>query len=249
MSRVTESDESLPDEAAPEEAYAGESPSGETPAELFPGDTLAAAIERYGLELTAAEVERIDAYCRLLWEWNEKVNLTRHTTYDKFVGRDLIDSRYLAAVLNENETVLDVGSGNGIPGVIIAILRPDAQVTLLDSVAKKMKVMEDIVGRLGISCRVVTARVEDHLRENRYDTLVARAVGPFEKMLRWLKPHWQRIGRLLAVKGPKWKEEVALAKHHGLMRELNLENLVSYPMPGLDSESVLLQLWHKRRQL
>jgi 16S rRNA (guanine527-N7)-methyltransferase len=121
------------------------------------------------------------------------------------------------------------------------------KVSLLDSVAKKSKIVEEIARELGLVTPVFTARVEDHLRAAKYSSIVARAVGPLEKMLRWVKPHWQRVGRLLAVKGPKWSEELLEAKRVGLMNNLHLREAARYPLAGTESESVILQIWHKRR--
>jgi 16S rRNA (guanine527-N7)-methyltransferase len=218
------------------------------PPPAFPGDTLATALARHGIELSAEQAAKVDAFVKLLWTWNEQVNLTRHTDYEKFVGRDLVDSRQVAVLLDPGEEILDVGTGNGVPGLVIALLRPDVKVSLIDSVAKKTKIVETIARDLGLACPVFTGRVEDHLREPRYSSLVARAVGPLDKMLRWLKPHWQRIGRLLAVKGPKWPEELNEAKRVGLMRELNLKQVAAYRMAGTENDSVILQIWHKRRK-
>src|SRR5436189_2404112 len=108
-------------------------------------DSLAAALARHGIELPAAQVERLDRYCRLLWDWNTKLNLTRHTDNEKFVGRDLVDSLQLASHLRAEEEVLDVGTGGGVPGVVLAILRPDLKVALCDSVGKKARAVESIV--------------------------------------------------------------------------------------------------------
>ena len=84
----------------------------------------------------------LERYCELLWEWNEKINLTRHTDYEKFVARDLVDSLAFAEFLEPGEKVLDVGSGGGVPGVVLAIVRPDLKVSLADSVGKKAKVLK-----------------------------------------------------------------------------------------------------------
>src|SRR4029453_17337716 len=78
-----------------------------------------------GIRLKPEQVDQLDLYRRLLWSWNERMNLTRHTTLEKFVTRDVIDSQQLAALLRRGERVLDVGTGGGVPGVILAILRPD----------------------------------------------------------------------------------------------------------------------------
>src|SRR5438034_11828161 len=100
-----------------------------------PADTLPAALARHGIELPDDQVAALDRYCKRLWDWNERLNLTRHTTYEKFVARDVVDSLQLANLLEPKERVLDVGTGGGVAGAVIAILRPDLKVSLCDSVA------------------------------------------------------------------------------------------------------------------
>lgn len=199
----------------------------------------------YGMELTAEQAARVDAYCRLLWEWNERLNLTRHLDYQQFVGRDLLDAYQLALLLRRGERVLDVGSGGGVPGILLAILRPDVHLSLSESTAKKARVLEDMVQRLGLDVAVFPQRAEQVVAGQRFDTLVARAVGSVARVLRWFRHHWDHIGRLLLVKGPQWVEERKEARHYGLLRPLELRRLAVYPMPGTDAEVVILGLWRK----
>ena len=120
--------------------------------------TLAAALARHGIEMTPEQVAMLEKYAARLWAWNEKLNLTRHTNWEKFVARDVVDSHELAKLLAPNERVLDVGTGGGVPGAVIAILRPDVKVTLCDSVAKKAKAVEAIVREAGVKADVHHAR-------------------------------------------------------------------------------------------
>lgn len=182
-------------------------------------------------------------YCSLAWDWNFKINLTRHTTPELFVQRDLLDSYQLSKLLQPNEEILDLGTGGGVPGILLAILRPDLDVSLCDSVAKKAKVAEDIVKQLKLNVQVYPLSVKMVLAdERRYDSIVARGVGPLVKLCGWLKDEWHKIGRLLAIKGPKWVEERGEARHRGMLQSVQLRRLVSYPMPGTESESVILQI-------
>ena len=198
------------------------------------------------MELPSDQVERLDAYCRILWRWNEKLNLTRHTNYDLFVSRDLADSCALTALLADREEVLDVGSGGGVPGVVIAILRPDLDVTLCESMQKKARVLEAIVKEMKLRTAVHHARAEHLLEDLRFDSLVARAVGPLWKVLLWFEPHWASIGRLLLIKGPKWVEERAEARERNSLKRLELRKVASYPLENTYSESVILQLNYRR---
>jgi 16S rRNA (guanine527-N7)-methyltransferase len=203
---------------------------------------LADAAARYELTISADQTERLEHYCRLLWEWNEKLNLTRHTDFDRFAARDLVDCLQLAELLHPGETILDVGSGGGVPGIVLAILRPELSISLCESVGKKAAALESIVQGLGLDIPVLHGRAEHLLEARRFDTLVTRAVGPLWKMLQWFEPCWGSIGRLLAIKGPRWVEERGEARHRGLMKTLELRKLASYPMPGAYGESVILQI-------
>jgi 16S rRNA (guanine527-N7)-methyltransferase len=214
------------------------------PTELDP-DFLA-AVERHGLKLTTEQLVGVQAYCRVLWSWNERLNLTRHTDYEKFVARDLIDTLQLVALLKPNEEVLDLGSGSGVPGIPLAIIRPDLQVSLAESVGKKAKALEAMVRELKLPIAVYSARGEELLGDFRFDTVVARAVGPLRKLATWLGPHWHTIGRLLAVKGPKWVEERGEARHYGALKGVDLRKVAEYVMPGADGPAVILELCRSR---
>jgi len=208
-------------------------------------DTLADALRRHCLDLPADQVEHLDKYCRLLWDWNNKLNLTRHTDYEKFVGRDVVDTLQLAAHLREGEEVLDVGTGGGVPGVVLAIVRPDLKMTLCDSVAKKVRAVESIVKDLGLEAPVMPFRAEELLEDTRFDALVIRAVGPLWKLLAAFKPHWHSFRRLLIIKGPKWTEELTEARRRGLLHNLQLKTVAEYAMPAAEGKSVILKIWPK----
>lgn len=203
------------------------------------------ALAREGMTLEPGQRDLLERYCRLLWEWNEKINLTRHTDFGRFVSRDLVDSRVIAERLAADERVLDVGSGGGVPGIVLAILRPDVHVTLSESVAKKARVLDDIVAQLALGLRVHHGRAEELLHSEYFDTLAIRAVAPLEKLLGWFKPHWGAIGRLLVIKGPAWVDERHAARERGLFNKLNLRKVAAWPLPETASESVLLEITPK----
>jgi len=205
-------------------------------------DTLADALARHKIELADDQVELLDRYCRALWSWNEKLNLTRHTDYEKFVARDVVDSLALEPFIEAGGAVLDAGTGGGVPGIVLGIVRPDLKVELCDSVAKKAKAAEAIVTEIGLNVKVHHAAVQQVLEKRHFNTLVARAVAPLSKLLGWLAPHWEAFDRLLVIKGPAWVEERANAREAGLLRHLELRKLAAYPLPGTTSESVVLSV-------
>ncbi len=220
-------------------------PSTDLP-ELAAADSLSAALARHGIELPADQLALLDRYVRLLWDWNEKLNLTRHTDYEKFVSRDVVDSRELAKLLHAGERVLDVGSGGGVPGLLLAILRPDLKVHLTEATGKKARVLESMVQELKLPVSVFATRAEKQLAQQQYDAVLVRAVGPLPELLTWFKPHWGAMGRLLVIKGPKWVDERGEARHVGLLRGLELRKAAEYPLPGTPSQSVILKIWPEK---
>ena len=214
--------------------------------EMANSSCLKTAIEDLPIEINDEQTGQLEAYCHLLWDWNQKVNLTRHTNYDLFARRDLLDSYELAKLIEPGEDVLDVGTGGGVPGILLAILRPDVNVSLCDSVAKKAKITGYIVKKLDLPVAVYPTRVQDVLEDLRFHSLTARAVGSLRKLLSWLEDSWLGFDRLLAIKGPRWVDERKEARHRGLLNGVELRRLAAYNMPGTESESVILQVNRER---
>jgi 16S rRNA (guanine527-N7)-methyltransferase len=173
------------------------------------------------------------------------MNLTRHTTIDRFVGRDVVDSHELSKLLEHGERVLDVGTGGGVPGVILAILRPDLSISLCDSTQKKARAVEAMVGTLALPIKVFPNRAEEVLEVTTFDTLVARALAPLAKVLPWFQNRWDAFDQLLMIKGPSWVEERTAAREAGLMRNLELRIAASYQAPVTGAESVILSIRQK----
>jgi 16S rRNA (guanine527-N7)-methyltransferase len=207
--------------------------------------TLAEALAVEGISLEPAQVEQLDHYRRLLWDWNEKMNLTRHTTMEKFVARDVVDSLQLAQLLEQGERVLDVGTGGGVPGIILAIARPDLKVSVCESTQKKARAVEEMVAELGLPVVVYACRAEDVLEMATFDTLVARALASLSKVLTWFKPHWDAFDQLLLIKGPSWVEERGEARHNHLLHRLELRKAATYQTPRTGAESVILKIWRE----
>ncbi|GHT22788.1 ribosomal RNA small subunit methyltransferase G [Planctomycetales bacterium] len=209
--------------------------------------TLKDTLQSRQIKLPKVQVEKLDEFCNLLWNWNEKINLTRHTTYEKFVCRDLQDSLELAGLLRQNERVLDVGTGGGVPGIVLAILRPDLKMELCDSTGKKTLALSEILRSMHLDMPVHHAKGADVLNEQgkRFTTLTVRAVSKLTQLLRHFAPCWSSFDRLLLVKGPNWIAERGEARHYNLMTKIALRCVKKYPSfisETENSESVILQL-------
>ena len=199
-------------------------------------------LQHHEIELSEDQVAMLEVYRRTLWEWNEKLNLTRHLSLKQFVERDIIDSLTIEPFLESGERVLDVGTGGGVPGMVLAIVRPDLSMTLSESVAKRAAAATGIVQAVGIEAKVVHARAEDLVVDESFDSLTIRAVARLRKLLLWFESHWDAIGQLLVIKGPAWVEERKEARQEGLLQHLDLRVLRDYPLEGTNSRSVLLRI-------
>ena len=207
------------------------------------------ALEKYHISLPEKQVDMLNSYCEQLWIWNEKLNLTRHTTYDKFVSRDLIDSIHLASHLQRGEHVLDVGSGGGVPGLIVSILGPDVIVELCEATGKKAEALGEIAGALGLDLPVWYSKAEDLVRQRHFHTLTVRAVDKMRKLLQMFSNTWHCYNRILMIKGPRWPEERGEARHYNLFNALALRKIDEYSVQsGNESfNSVILQVCRKNK--
>lgn len=170
---------------------------------------LAAGIAALGLVLPTGAEAKLLAYLALLDKWNRVYNLTAVRDTERMVSHHLLDS--LAAVpFFQAEAVLDVGSGGGLPGIPLAIARPELQVTLLDSIAKKTAFLLQAKAELGLAnLSVVTRRVEDFHPESGFDIITSRAFSDLREFVTLTRHLLNPAGRWLAMKGLMPHEEIA----------------------------------------
>lgn len=195
-----------------------------------------------GIVVSSQQAAKMAQYLLRVRDWNQKLNLTRHTAWDVFVHRDLLDSIRLAEHIPQGARVLDVGSGGGVPGVLLAILRPDLSITVCDSVAKKAAALQDIVLGLGLPVSVQGKRVQDLLEVREFDCLTVRAVAALDKLLPWFDRVWDSGGEVLLIKGPSWKTELEKARKQGRTRGRRIDRIAAWRCPDRDGDSVLLRV-------
>ncbi|WP_347243850.1 16S rRNA (guanine(527)-N(7))-methyltransferase RsmG [Thermogutta sp.] len=206
--------------------------------------TLEETLAEYGISLFPEQIRQLDRYFHLRNEWNAQMNLTRHTDYRKFVGRDIIDTLSFARVLQPDEVVLDVGTGSGVPGIVLAILRPDLQIALCESVGKRARAVADMCEKLELPLPILVGKAENFLAAGGWEfhSLIVRAVATLLELMRWFKPYWSCFDRMLLLKGPTWVEERGQARHYGVMHGYALRVVDRYTVPDTGAESVLLQV-------
>ena len=152
--------------------------------------------------------EQFDALLDELERWNRKVNLTAIRDRDEMFTAHIADS-LVARPFLEGETILDVGTGPGFPGLPLAMVEPDREFTLLDSNNKKIMFVQHVAGLLGLSnVRAVKARGEDYAPGHRFDTVIARALAALPRLVEIAGHHVREGGVFVALKGRYPTEEL-----------------------------------------
>jgi len=171
-------------------------------------------IAKYIPRADDAQAEKFIRYFELLVLWNQKMNLTAITEPEEVVAKHFADSLLPADLIPLNARCIDVGTGAGFPGVPLLIMRPDLHMTLLDSLAKRLTFLEELLPELGVArVPLLHARAEDAGRDNglrgKFDIALTRAVASAPALLEWTIPLLKVGGASLMYKGPKAEEELA----------------------------------------
>jgi 16S rRNA (guanine527-N7)-methyltransferase len=202
--------------------------------------SLATDAKVMGVSLDALQVGKLERLAALLMEWNQRFNLTAIKEPAKIYSHHLLDSLSAWPEL-VGQRIADVGTGAGFPGLPLAIADPARQFTLIDSVAKKLGFVDQVVRELEL-VNVLTrhARVEQ-LQAEPFDTVIARAFAPLPRMAQWLAPLCNRETRVIAMKGiwPPAADENDAAP---LPAGWRIESVRRVQIPGLDAERHLLTL-------
>ena len=182
---------------------------------------LAARFEALGVVLNDRQIGQFIRYAQLLAEWNEKINLTAITAFEDVAVKHFADSCApvmfpdLAKKL-ENAAVADIGSGAGFPGIPLKILFPSMKLTMMDSLAKRIRFLELVCGELGLEAACVHGRAEDLAKEMRFreafDVAAARAVAPMRILSEYCLPFVREDGLFLAYKTAQPEDELAQAE-------------------------------------
>ena len=198
-------------------------------------ETLLAGLPELGLELTEKTAEKLWQFGEAVVKQNEVMNLTAITEPSQVAKLHLLDSLPGAKTVDlKGKRVSDVGCGAGFPGVPVQIACPEAKVTLLDSLGKRMAWLEQILPQLGVNAQCVTARAEEYAAKHResYDYATSRAVARLNILLELTAPFVKVGGAVLAMKGAAAREELEEAKNAIAKLGLKLETVADYPMDG-----------------
>ncbi len=190
------------------------------------------------LALGEREIALFDRYLDLLEEWNGRMNLTAVRDRGEMVEKHLLDSLLAMRALKGARpgSAIDIGTGPGFPGMVLAILMKDVRWTLLDATRKKCEFLSAVKDALALAnVEVMNARAET-LPKERWDLATARAFSSLPMLLELGAPLLAVGGQLLAMKGPKGEEELITSGR--AMKELGMEHVSKYreSLPGGDGE-------------
>ncbi len=206
--------------------------------------TLDAGLPLLGLDLPEDRREKLCAFARAMVKQNEVMNLTGITEDGPVANLHLLDSlTVLSCQELKNKTLIDVGCGAGFPGVPLAIACPEAKITLLDSLGKRMKWLEEVLPTLGIQAQCITARAEEAVttRRESYDYATSRAVARLNILLELTAPYVKIGGAVLAMKGAAAREELAECGKAIRTLGLKLEEVKEFPIDGTSHAIIILR--------
>ena len=206
--------------------------------------TLSEGLPQLGLNLEEGIQKTLCDFGHAMVKQNEVMNLTGITEDAAVAKMHLLDSLTVLSTADlAGKKLIDVGCGAGFPGVPLAIACPDAQITLLDSLGKRMKWLEEVLPTLGVKAECITARAEEAVADRResYDFATSRAVARLNILLELTAPYVKVGGAVLAMKGAAAKEE--LAECAGAIKKLGLklEEVREFPIDGTAHAVIVLR--------
>ena len=166
------------------------------------------------------QLDKLVKLTELLIKWNKKLNLTAINDPIDILKLHVMDSAVVSPYLS-GKAIADLGTGQGFPGLVLAILNADRNFTLIDSVAKKLAFVRSAVISLGIkNVTVINDRCENIKPKEKYDCIVSRAFAPLERMIKWSIPLIARDGVFLAMKGDLKEDELKAVPHSVMIKEI-----------------------------
>ena len=198
--------------------------------------------EYYGLSVTPGQLEKFSKYAELLTEWNEKINLTAIIDPEGIVIKHFSDSLSIMPLIpREAKTFIDIGTGAGFPGIPLKIMQDHLKVTLLDSLGKRVKFLNEVCEKLSLKgIESFHGRAEDYGTDKnyreKYDVASARAVASLPVLLEYCLPFVKVGGLFIGMKGPDAKDEINESKKALQVLGGELLEVKNFNLPNSDYE-------------
>jgi 16S rRNA (guanine527-N7)-methyltransferase len=204
--------------------------------------------KKIGIVLEEEQIEQFYQYEKLLLIWNEKINLTAITKPEEIILKHFIDSMTIAKYIGANKTLVDVGTGAGFPGIPLKIIRKDIQITLLDSLNKRVQFLNEIIKQLELKeVETIHGRVEEFGKNKKYrekfDYATSRAVANLTTLSEYLLPLVKIEGKCICMKGSTVKEEIDQSQKAIAILGGKIEEIEAFQLPesDIDRHIVLLR--------
>lgn len=202
-----------------------------------------------GVELNDTQVAQFIKYYDILVEWNSFMNLTGITEYEEVVQKHFIDSLALCKAIDVNQisNLIDIGTGAGFPGIPLKIAYPHLKVTLLDSLQKRIKFLNEVVMQLGLSdVETIHGRAEDFakpsMKRESYDICVSRAVANLSSLSEYCLPYVNLEGYFIPYKSGKVDEELEESRKAVFLLGGKIEEEVKFNLPDSDISRSLIKI-------
>jgi len=200
-------------------------------------NTLSRLLDKAGISLTDHQKNQLVAYVDMLNKWNKAYNLTSVRDPNEMLIRHILDSIVVAPHL-QGERFIDVGTGPGLPGIPLSIVRPEAHFTLLDSLGKRVRFLRQVQHELKLdNVMPVQSRVEDFPAQPPFDGVISRAFASLNDMVSWCHHLPGENGRFYALKGQLPDDEIAM-----LPAGYTVEEIVKLRVPQLEGERHLVMI-------
>lgn len=203
------------------------------------------AINELGINLTEEQLTKLNKFYELLIEWNEKINLTRIVEKEDVYLKHFYDSLTIVKVidLSKKESLCDVGTGAGFPGVVLKIVYPNLKITLVDSLLKRVNYLNEIIKELELdSIKAIHSRGEDF--KEQFDVVTARAVANIEKLLGFTMHLVNKNGQFIAMKG-NVDEELTEDVISKINKKYNIIEINKFLLPKENSKRSLVVIQNK----
>ena len=208
---------------------------------------IAERLKMNGLPSDSSLTEKLQIYLELLEDWNQRMDLTAVLEEDEMLDRHFIDSLAIlkTGLLPSCGSLIDVGTGAGFPGLVLALAYPETRVTLVDAQQKRLHFLEAVCDKTGVkNVQLIHGRAEDcgrrkEMREQ-YDAAVARAVAPLDVLCEYLMPFARIGGQIICWKGPALKDELESGRKAAYVLGGRIEMPERYTVAGREWEHYLL---------
>ena len=205
-----------------------------------------------GIEISQENAKQFYKYMKLLLEWNEKMNLTAITDPEEIILKHFVDSLTIMPYLSNANTILDVGTGAGFPGLPLKILEDNKEFTLLDSLNKRITFLQNVISELELkNVQAIHGRAEEYISQKResYDIVTSRAVAKLNVLIEYMLPFVKVGGRCICMKSFEIEGELKEAKKAIEILGGKIEKVDEITLPTTDIKRKIVIIKKIKNQL